>query len=612
MHGAATMNAVTLRQRLDPRLHLAAAIGWAVFVVVTLAGLAAAHLAAAEAEHRARRDAEGLLAEFATQVRDALSLNLESRRSVLQATAAQILASGDGQAMDIEHRFMALQSQFPEFAWLAAVDSTGRVRAGTSAMPAGTDVSATPWFREGRVRPFVGESGAVRPSAAPVQVADRTTGPALLGFAVPLDPSRPVHGGVLAAQVPWTWVERVVSRMQDALSRRRQMEILLAGRDGTVLAGPSAWLGVRPVAGHDLTEGGTYSIGTRTQLRLADGLGLGWTAVVRQRADIALEPVRTIRRSVFSIVFLAGLLSAGCAAMVARVFTRRLSWLARDAEAVRTGRVPALHPPKGVDEVSRIGSTLAQLVDHLQAEKQSLQVLNAELDRRVAERTLRIERMGDEARHAAVTRERLHIARELHDTLAHSMVALLTQVRLVRKLRDRMSPAELGAELERAEVVAATGLAEARAAITQMRDNGVHDTGLGRALDDLARRFVQRTGVQCGLTADPGMAVWADDRAETVFRIVEEALRNVERHARARSVRVHLCVDEGAMGQRPGEGRRVMVEVVDDGIGFDPARPAPGHYGLRGMQEQAALIAAQWEIASRPGHGTRVSLRMTE
>lgn len=298
--------------------------------------------------------------------------------------------------------------------------------------------------------------------------------------------------------------------------------------------------------------------------------------------------------------------------MVARVFTRRLSWLARDAEAVRTGRVPALHPPKGVDEVSRIGSTLAQLVDHLQAEKQSLQALNAELDRRVAERTLRIERMGDEARHAAVTRERLHIARELHDTLAHSMMALLTQVRLVRKLRDRMSPAELGAELERAEVVAATGLAEARAAITQMRDNGVHDTGLGRALDDLARRFVQRTGVQCGLTADPGMAVWADDRAETVFRIVEEALRNVERHARARSVRVDLRVDEEAVGQRAGEGRRVMVEVVDDGIGFDPARPAPGHYGLRGMQEQAALIAAQWEIVSRPGHGTRVSLRMTE
>ena len=270
--------------------------------------------------------------------------------------------------------------------------------------------------------------------------------------------------------------------MQDALSKRRQIEVILAGRDGTVLVGPARWLGVHLSADNDLTEGGSHSMGTRTQLRLADGLGLGWTAIVRQQADLSLEPVRSIRRTVFLIVFLAGLLAAGSAAIVARVFTRRLSMLAQDAEAVRRGDALTLKSPVGLDEVSRIGGTLLQLVDHLQTEKQALQILNSELDKRVAERTLRIERMADEARHAAVTRERFRIARDLHDTLAHSMMALLTQIRLIRKLRMRMAQEEFDAELDRAETVAATGLSEARAAITQMRDNGVHDTGLGPAL----------------------------------------------------------------------------------------------------------------------------------
>lgn len=606
------MKVRTLSMRLDPRLHLAAAIGWAVFAVVTLAGLIAAHLAAAQAEHRARRDAEGLLAEFATQVRDALSMNLESRRSVLQATAAQILASGPGHPTDVERRFSAMQARFPEFAWLGAVDGSGRVRVGTGRVPVGADVSGTPWFIEGRQRPFVGERYLAVSPVVPGRSGQGPGGPASLDFAVPLDPTRPVRSGVVAAHVDWHWVERMLSRMQDALSRRRQIEIMLASRDGTVLVGPSTWLGVRPAGDLDLTEGGAYSIGTRTQLRLADGLGLGWTAVVRQRTDIAFETVRTTRRTVFSTVFLAGLLAAGCAAMVARVFTRRLSLLARDAEAVRSGQARALTPPAGSDEVSRIGGTLAQLVDHLQAEKQALQTLNSELDRRVAERTLRIERMGDEARHAAVTRERLRIARDLHDTLAHSMMALLTQVRLVRKLRHRMTPAELDAELDRAENVAASGLSEARAAITRMRDNGVHDTGLGPALGDLARHFEHRTGLPCRLDADPGMAAWADDRAETVFRIVEEALRNVERHARANAVRISLRRDGQGGAPASDEGECVLVDVVDDGIGFDTTRPRPGHYGLRGMQEQAALISARCEILSEPGKGTRLTLRMVD
>jgi signal transduction histidine kinase len=336
-----------------------------------------------------------------------------------------------------------------------------------------------------------------------------------------------------------------------------------------------------------------------------------WRIELQQPAAAALAGVARVRRWVFWTVLLGGLAAALAAVAATRVLTRRLGRLAEQAVAVRSGRQATLLAPKGRDEVSRIGSVLADLVQHLQREKSALTRLNAELDQRVSDRTARIERMADEARHAAVTRERLRLARDLHDTLAHSLMALLTQVRLVRKLRTRMGPAELDAELQRAETVAVQGLAEARAAITRMRDSGAADAGLVSALKDLVARFGERSGCEAKLQADAAEADLTGERAEVVHRIVGEALRNVERHAGARQVRVTVGPAEAphAPGGAPAAAvDRLCVTVADDGQGFDPAAARPGHYGLIGMREQASLIGADLHIDARPGAGTRVSL----
>ena len=599
------------KERLDPRLHVTSAIGWAVVSVVTLAALAAASLAASQAERRARAAAEGQLAEYATQVRDALSMNLEMRSLALQVAAVQIRAVAERDWVEQRLSLQAVQARFAEFDALAITDVQGRVTAAAGGWQRGLDLSAAPWYAAARHAAVVRDQAAAPGVERLGAYEDARSARREVIFATPLGPGpgpgAEGDGAVLAAVVPWAWVEGVLTHMQQLLGESRSLELMLAARDGSVLSGPPHWLGRSVAAPADLTEGGAYLVGRRTQLRLADSLGLGWTAVVRQPADQALEPVRTTRQAVFLIVFLAGLLSALAAVAATRALTRRLEALARDAERVRQGQQDTLAIPRGADEVARIGATLAQVVDRLQAEKRSLQTLNAELDRRVAERTVRIERLADEARLAAVSRERLRIARDLHDTLAHSLMALLTQIRLVRKLRTRLDGAELDAELASAEAVACGGLADARAAIAQMRDNSVRESGLGTAVRDLARRVGQRSGLRVALTVDPGATTWVDGRFEAVFRIVEEALRNVERHAQAQQVEIRLGTAAGPAG---ASALRACIEVADDGCGFDPAVPRPGHYGLRGMQEQAALIGADLRVDSAPGRGTRVCIEL--
>jgi signal transduction histidine kinase len=137
-----------------------------------------------------------------------------------------------------------------------------------------------------------------------------------------------------------------------------------------------------------------------------------------------------------------------------------------------------------------------------------------------------------------------------------------------------------------------------------MRLNPVRDTGLGAALAKAFERFIDRTGLVGNFHADAPAARFGDERAETIFRIAEEVLRNIEHHASARTVEVSL---------RAVDGTHLALEIADDGVGFDTQAAYPGHFGLVGLREQAQLIGAQLRIASTPRRGTTVtlSLRMT-
>jgi signal transduction histidine kinase len=195
----------------------------------------------------------------------------------------------------------------------------------------------------------------------------------------------------------------------------------------------------------------------------------------------------------------------------------------------------------------------------------------------------------------ATSRERNRLARDLHDTLAHSLSALNVQLQALRTLLNH-DPTAAQEAVEELSALARRGLDESRQAIQALRTDRVETTGLSGALRDTLQAFQARTGVQTHLSVAGEEPDLTPDESRVLFLIAEEALANVERHASATQVTVRL-----ARGSD-----RIDLMIRDDGKGFDPATIDSDRYGLTGMGERAALIGATLEVNSHPGRGTEV------
>jgi signal transduction histidine kinase len=323
---------------------------------------------------------------------------------------------------------------------------------------------------------------------------------------------------------------------------------------------------------------------------------LGWQVQLCEPNERVFQRAKALALRILWVSMCLGAATAVLGILGARHLTRRLKRLTESVARVGESDAATIEIPGGVDEVAQLGAAFAKILGDLQQER-------SELERRVAVRTREVQRLAEESRYAAIVRERLKIARDLHDTLAHSMMAMLSEIRFLRRLQSR-DPGAVAEELVRAQKLAHDGLQEARSAITQMRVTAVRETGLGPALANEFERFINRTGLTGDFSADVAAARFGDERAETILRMAQEALRNVERHARATRVVVRLQSRDNA---------RLELCIEDNGVGFDPKAQRPGHYGIVGLREQAELIGAELFIDSRPNQGTnlRVSLRLS-
>jgi signal transduction histidine kinase len=331
-----------------------------------------------------------------------------------------------------------------------------------------------------------------------------------------------------------------------------------------------------------------------------DGAVPGWQVQLSEPKERVYQRADGLAVRILWISVCLGAATALIGALGARHLTNRLRRLTRSAAAVGRNEIERIEVPVGRDEVAQLAGAFAKVLDDLRRERSELLALSGELERRVAVRTREVVRLAEESRYAAIVRERLKIARDLHDTLAHSMMAMLSEVRLLRRLQTH-DPASLPDELARAEAVAHDGLNEARTAITQMRLNAVRDTGLGPALAKAFDRFLDRTGLTGEFASDNEAARFGDERAETLFRMAEEALRNIERHAMASRVTITLAMKDET---------HLYLRINDDGVGFDAGLSRPGHYGLVGLREQAQLIDAELQVRSAPNEGATISVTL--
>ncbi len=204
----------------------------------------------------------------------------------------------------------------------------------------------------------------------------------------------------------------------------------------------------------------------------------------------------------------------------------------------------------------------------------------------------------------SISHERNRLARELHDTLAHSLSALTVQLEAVAALWDTR-PDRARRLLAQASETARTGLAEARRALQDLRASPLQDLGLVLAVRELAEAAAKRSGAALELALPERLNRCPSPMVEQgVYRIAQETLENVVRHAGAHTIRVSLAQS----------GEQMTLAITDDGQGVDlGALEAAGgdtddRFGIRGMKERAALIGGALEISSQAGQGTSVRL----
>ena len=194
--------------------------------------------------------------------------------------------------------------------------------------------------------------------------------------------------------------------------------------------------------------------------------------------------------------------------------------------------------------------------------------------------------------------ERTRISRRIHDELGQSLTAIKLDLAWLRGQEESGAPPD---PIDRVITLLDEAIDRVREIATELRPPVLDDLGLAGAIEWAVSEFRQRTGIACEVEIRGGDPLLGPGPSTTLFRILQEALLNVARHADARSVSVVLTEDEEA----------VSLEVRDDGRGIDGSVEGRGRsLGILGMRERAASRGGELSIDSVPGSGTRVRARL--
>ncbi|HKZ82952.1 MAG TPA: histidine kinase [Anaerolineae bacterium] len=312
---------------------------------------------------------------------------------------------------------------------------------------------------------------------------------------------------------------------------------------------------------------------------------VGWALVIEEPWDAVDSPL--LRTSLVAPLALIPpfLIAIIVIAFGVRRIVRPLQQLDHQATRVGWGDYDALaQPVDGIAEIQQLHATLAHMAEQIRRYQRSIQSYAAALTR------------GQED-------ERSRLARELHDETVQALIALDQRVQMIERTCAR-DPQAAAQKLPELRTLAANTIEDVRRIIRALRPVYLEDLGLSPALEALTKTIGDEGGLLATFEVEGQTQRLPLERELALYRIVQEALNNVVRHAHAKQVQVKVAYD-GAL----------VVSVTDDGVGFDAPDRADaltdlGHFGLVSMRERAELIGAHLTIQSARGSGTTIDLRL--
>jgi len=299
---------------------------------------------------------------------------------------------------------------------------------------------------------------------------------------------------------------------------------------------------------------------------------------------IAARPIGSLHFALMIIAAaLAGLLLG---AWASRPITRRLGRAREISQAWLCGNLSLrIADPVG-DGLGVLASQLDLLAEHLEKDEQDLEELRE-----------RNARLTDQVRALAVVEERNRLARELHDSVKQHLFSLAMTASAIRARFDTLqdAPDELAEMVREVETTAQAAQREMTRLIKDLRPGSLQEQGLANALNDYTLLFGAREHILIYLEVQGKDALLPPSVSESLYRVAQEALHNVARHARATRVDVHLrCIPE-----------QVSLTIRDNGVGFDTSQPRRG-LGLANMEERMMAAGGVLTVVSQTGAGTSV------
>jgi len=331
------------------------------------------------------------------------------------------------------------------------------------------------------------------------------------------------------------------------------------------------------------------------------------------RVSMTPEPLLQAKRQSLAVasafVLAAAVLSCLLGWKLAARLRLTFAAVMRALRDVRRGRFDVQLEPQGEGELGELQQTIIEMAATLGAARHDLEQQVASRTRALQE-AVDIARQADEEKrrlivhsNAAVEEERRRIAVEIHDQLGAALIAVRLEASALLARAEATHDDELTRGARRIAGTTESLYAITRDIVKSLRPEVIDTLGLIGALEELVRNLDKvHPTCRVSLVAEPGVPNLRGEQAMPVYRVTQEALTNVFKHAQATRAQVRLAMEP--------EGRQLQLHITDNGQGFDVHQASRTGMGLIGMRERVRAAGGRIDVRSSPGHGTQVAVTL--